>query len=176
MRSYVVSLVVGLTLIILTFPLLIAFIVSLFLDDTVVAIRAFVLPLFLSASLGYILYHHSKRRDVSKKVRDREAFAAVALGWPVVVAIGALPYWFGGVFWGPFNSSPGFFDLIRGLVNSWFESMSGFTTTGATVISTRSSPVWPSLPPCGWSTSSRTCGRLCECGKRGARRGRASRT
>ena len=115
--------------------------VSIFLDGSVVAIRAFALPVFLSISLGYILYRHSKGRDSSQKVRDREAFAAVALGWPVVVAIGALPYWFGGVFWGPFNSAPGLLDLMRGFVNSWFESMSGFTTTGATVISTRSSPI-----------------------------------
>ena len=31
-------------------------------------------------------------------------------------------------------------DIARGFVNSWFESMSGFTTTGATVIEHRMSP------------------------------------
>ena len=125
----------------MTLPLLIAFAVSLVFDSTVIAIRSFLLPLFFSGSFGYILYHHSKRRDPTERVRDREAFAAVALGWPVVVAIGALPYWFGGVFWGPFNDAPGILELIRGFVNSWFESMSGFTTTGATVIGIASSPV-----------------------------------
>ena len=73
-------------------------------------------------------------------MRDREAFAAVALVWPIAVFIGALPFWLGGMFVGPFTDGAATADILRGAVNSWFESMSGFTTTGATVISHNMSP------------------------------------
>ena len=80
------------------------------------------------------------RTDTAERLRDREAFAAVALVYPLVVLIGTLPYWLGGVFVGPFTADAGLVDIARGWVNSWFESMSGFTTTGATVISHNMSP------------------------------------
>ena len=46
----------------------------------------------------------------------------------------------GGMFVGPFTDGAQMIDILRGAVNSWFESMSGFTTTGATVISHNMSP------------------------------------
>ena len=64
----------------------------------------------------------------------------MALVWPIAVFIGSLPYWLGGVFVGPFTDGAALIDILRGGVNSWFESMSGFTTTGATVISHNMSP------------------------------------
>ena len=64
----------------------------------------------------------------------------VGLVWPLTVLIGALPYWFGGVFVGPFVDDALLIDILRGFVNSWFESMSGFTTSGATVLSHNMSP------------------------------------
>ena len=44
------------------------------------------------------------------------------------------------MFHGPFTDGSSFADVARGAVNAWFESMSGFSTTGATVISTSMSP------------------------------------
>ena len=41
--------------------------------------------------------------EPSSLVRDREAFASVALGWIPVVIVGALPLWLGGMFHGPFG-------------------------------------------------------------------------
>ena len=58
----------------------------------------------------------------------------------IAVLIGALPYWLGGMFNGPFTPDVALIDIARGAVNSWFESMSGFTTTGATVIAHSMSP------------------------------------
>ncbi len=55
-----------------------------------------------------------------KEIGNREGFAIVGLGWMVVCLLGALPYLFAGTF--------------SSLVNACFESTSGFTTTGATVI------------------------------------------
>jgi len=50
----------------------------------------------------------------------REGVAAVALGWMAAGLFGGLPFLLGGVF--------------GGLTDSYFEAMSGFTTTGASVL------------------------------------------
>lgn len=51
---------------------------------------------------------------------NREAYAVVTLGWLAAAAFGSLPFLLNGTF-----------DTIT---DAFFESMSGFTTTGATVI------------------------------------------
>ena len=53
-------------------------------------------------------------------LRLREGFLVVALGWVVLSLGGALPFFFSGLY-------PRFED-------AFFESVSGFTTTGATVL------------------------------------------
>ncbi len=50
----------------------------------------------------------------------REGFAVVAFGWLVVGLLGALPFWLSGQI-------PSFTDAV-------FESISGFTTTGASIL------------------------------------------
>jgi trk system potassium uptake protein TrkH len=50
----------------------------------------------------------------------RDGFAIVGIGWILVCALGALPYVFSGV--------------IPSYAGAYFETMSGFTTTGATVL------------------------------------------
>jgi trk system potassium uptake protein TrkH len=107
-------------------------------------LRTFLAPLVLAVLLGQSLVSLSKNADASTRVRDREAFASVALGWIPVVAVGALPFWLGGMFYGPFEYMDGtasHSDVLAGLLHSWFESMSGFTTTGATVIDHTTSPM-----------------------------------
>jgi trk/ktr system potassium uptake protein len=59
-------------------------------------------------------------RSPRKEIGHREGFAIVGAGWVLVCFLGALPYLFAGTF--------------PNLVNACFESTSGFTTTGATVI------------------------------------------
>ncbi len=142
LRKDVIGLIVGITLIAISIPMLIAFILGLILDKNLEnTMKAFLIPLILSVLIGFSLFFRTRYKVKDRNVRDREAFVAVALAWPAVVLVGALPYWLGGMFWGPFNGAPGALELIRGFVNSWFESMSGFTTTGATVISPQTSPV-----------------------------------
>ena len=53
------------------------------------------------------------------KMQARDGFAAVALCWIVLSLFGALPYVFAGIL-------PNYVDAV-------FETVSGFTTTGATV-------------------------------------------
>ena len=145
MRKDILSLVVGWSLILLCAPLAMVGLTTLILGDGLdFAIRAFLPPLLLSGVLGFLLKRWGTREDTDERLRDREAFAAVALGWPVVVAIGALPFWLGGMFYGPTELLAGSADLrtvAGGYVRAWFESMSGFTTTGATVIDPTTSPL-----------------------------------
>jgi len=58
-------------------------------------------------------------RNASNQLFQREALALVGLGWLLIAAIGALPYW-----------TTGLLDPV----DAYFESMSGFTTTGSTVL------------------------------------------
>ena len=77
---------------------------------------------FLSASAAslatgaglYFLYRHENA------ISYREGFGIVSFGWLAFALFGALPYLFTGSIPNP--------------VDAFFESMSGFTTTGATVI------------------------------------------
>lgn len=140
MRFDVLSLILGWTLIALTLPLVFCGLITWWLDDLQMALYAFLVPAIVSPTLGIVMLSVWTRTDTSERLRDREAFAAVALVWPIAVFIGSLPFWLGGVFVGPFTPDASFVDIARGAVNSWFESMSGFTTTGATVISHNMSP------------------------------------
>jgi trk system potassium uptake protein TrkH len=56
----------------------------------------------------------------NETITTREGFAAVALSWLVLILFGSLPYLLAGVFSRP--------------VDAIFETASGFTTTGATVL------------------------------------------
>jgi trk system potassium uptake protein TrkH len=140
MRRDVLSLIVGWTMMAMIVPLLFSFIATWWLDGIYTAFIAFLLPIVISGMIGLSLLTIGVRSDTTERLRDREAFAAVALAWPVAVLVGSLPFWLGGVFHGPFTDGSGMLDIVRGFVNSWFESMSGFTTTGATVIEQSMSP------------------------------------
>ena len=56
----------------------------------------------------------------NKEVRKRDGFLIVALGWIAMSLFGSLPYIIGGA--------------IPNLVDAFFETMSGITTTGATIL------------------------------------------
>ena len=144
MRWDVVGLVLGWTIRLVAIPLAIVAVYSCHQEGLEMGLRTFLAPLVLAVLLGQSLVSLSKDADASTRVRDREAFASVALGWIPVVAVGALPFWLGGMFYGPFEYMDGtasHSDVLAGLLHSWFESMSGFTTTGATVIDHTTSPM-----------------------------------
>ena len=144
MRWDVVGLVLGWTIRLIAVPLAVVAVYSCHQEGLEMGLRTFLAPLVLAVLLGQSLVSLSKDADASTRVRDREAFASVALGWIPVVAVGALPFWLGGMFYGPFEYMDGtasHSDVLTGLLHSWFESMSGFTTTGATVIDHTTSPM-----------------------------------
>ncbi len=72
----------------------------------------------LTASLGAIMCFLSK--DHCKKVQKREGYLIVTLGWLFMALVGTFPYLFTG-------SIPSFTD-------AFFETMSGFTTTGSSIL------------------------------------------
>jgi Trk-type K+ transport system membrane component len=119
MRKDVLFLILGWTLIALAIPLFLCGLATAWLDSVEIALYSFALPCVISPSLGLILLSIT-RTDTGDRLRDKEAFAAVALVWPLAVLIGALPYWFGGVFNGPFTDNVQLIDMARGAVNSWF--------------------------------------------------------
>ena len=93
MRFDVLSLILGWTLIAISLPLLICGIITVWLDDFEMAMKAFLIPLILSPMIGYLMLKFGTRSDTAERLRDREAFAAVALIYPIVVFIGLFPYW-----------------------------------------------------------------------------------
>ena len=62
----------------------------------------------------------SRKKVASKRIRPKEALMIVSFGWILVSIFGALPFVFSG-------SIPSF-------VDAFFETVSGLTTTGATII------------------------------------------
>jgi len=140
MRYDVLNLILGWTLIALMIPLAVCGILTLVLDGWELAATAFLPAVLISGGLGAALLGFFTRTDSSERLRDLEAFVGVGLVWPITVLIGSIPYWLGGVFVGPMTDGAGLSDIARGFANSWFESMSGFTTSGATVIAHNMSP------------------------------------
>lgn len=59
-------------------------------------------------------------RNASSQVSEREGYVIVASVWLVFSAFGMLPYFLSGA--------------IDSVTDAWFETMSGFTTTGATIM------------------------------------------
>ena len=79
-------------------------------------VLAFCVSIALCGMVGFLL---SGIRQDSKRLQTRDGFVAVALCWIVLGLFGALPYALCG------------FSYVDGV----FETVSGFTTTGATIVS-----------------------------------------
>lgn len=78
---------------------------------------AFILAAIISAGCGGILFSQCRSE---KDLSVREGFAIVTFGWTFFALFGALPYVFSGA--------------IPSYLNAFFETMSGFTTTGSTIL------------------------------------------
>lgn len=81
------------------------------------AVLAFLFTMGLLGAVGFAL---SNVPADSRRVKTREALLIVALGWLAASFFGALPFVFSG--------------SVPSLVDAFFETVSGLTTTGATVI------------------------------------------
>ena len=70
---------------------------------------------FLAGLLGLWFGRHA-----SSRVGEREGYVIVAMVWVIFSLFGLLPYYLSG--------------QISSFTDAWFETMSGFTTTGATIL------------------------------------------
>jgi trk/ktr system potassium uptake protein len=100
----------GLTMI---FPLL----VGLYYHDS--SIRPILISMIVTAVFGGLM-HRVFRGHKAEIISQREGMAIVAVGWSLVGIFGALPFYFGQGF--------------TSFVDAVFESVSGFTTTGASIL------------------------------------------
>lgn len=77
------------------------------------------------------------RRAAGQRLLRKEAIAVVGLSWLLATVLGALPFWFSGTCRGvDARGEPVRMDLFDGL----FESASGFSGTGATVLTELEDP------------------------------------
>ncbi|WP_433624978.1 TrkH family potassium uptake protein [Halomicrococcus sp. NG-SE-24] len=116
----------------LAVPLVFPLLVGLYYGEGVVT---FLVTIAVTATVGWLL----ERLDPDPDMGAREGFLMVALTWLAVSLVGSLPYLVAGngllvVETFPYlvvESGP---STLSAPVNALFESMSGFTTTGATVM------------------------------------------
>ncbi len=127
MVVYILGLLFGAEAVLMLLPLTVALALG---ESTVLS---FVSVIALLALTAFLL---ARKPPKNKRVYAREGFLTVALGWVTVSFFGALPFWFS-------REIPSFIDAI-------FESVSGFTTTGASILSdvealSRSTLFWRSF-------------------------------
>lgn len=96
---------------------------------------AFVKAILVGFFCSFLLYVFAGRIDMNT-MRSREAFVSVTLSWVLASAIGGLPYLFQGA--------------VPTYTDAFFEAMSGFTTTGSTILvdienTTRGILLWRSI-------------------------------
>jgi trk system potassium uptake protein len=106
----ILTLSLGLTML---FPLMVAF---YYRDDSIYPILISIGITIFSGILLHLLFKGEKVENLTK----REGMAIVTFGWSSACLFGALPFYIGGEF-GSF-------------VNALFESVSGFTTTGSSIL------------------------------------------
>ncbi len=107
----------GIVLILLSISMSPSLIIAAFYNETK-SFNAFFSTIMLTVILGVIIfmcfncYHF--------KFKNRDGYLLVALTCIIVIIIGALPYWLSGA--------------IPNFIDAFFESCSGFTTTGASIL------------------------------------------
>ena len=114
MNHRLMARVAGLLLIVLAFSLLTPIAISLWFGDG--QWPTFLASAAVTGVLGLLLRSASSTGDLT----HREGFAIVVTAWTLFGAFGALPYWISGT--------------LDTAVDALFESVSGFTTTGSSVL------------------------------------------
>ncbi|MEE4176659.1 MAG: TrkH family potassium uptake protein [Bacteroides sp.] len=93
-------------------------------------------PAALSLLAGLVIHYFTRSLDAQVTLHREDAYLTVTLSWLVISLIGSLPYVISGA--------------IPSFVNAFFESVSGFTTTGSSILTDieilpRSVVFWRSL-------------------------------
>ncbi|MBI9087675.1 MAG: TrkH family potassium uptake protein [Desulfobacterium sp.] len=117
MRWSYVSNLVGILLVFLGLSMVFPLLCSLWYKDQ--SLVALVQSMGLTIGAGTLLFFGSRRPSIDY-INPREGMAIVALAWTAIGLFGAFPFYLG-------QGVPGFTDAV-------FESVSGFTTTGSSVL------------------------------------------
>ncbi len=119
MRWRFISGIISLFLLVLALILVIPLLVSMYFKDG--AHAAFMWSMVITAAAGLLLKLLSRHMDEDAPfINQKEGMAVVALSWTAIGVFGALPFYF----------SPDF----ASVTDAVFESISGFTTTGSSVM------------------------------------------
>ncbi|MGC9341615.1 MAG: TrkH family potassium uptake protein [Bacteroidales bacterium] len=109
--------VLYINLIIISIALLLSAVIALIYSES---IFPFLWASIISLSIALIIYMSTREKKRKEIVYKREAYMAVTLTWTTIGIIGSLPYLFS-------NAIPSFIPAL-------FESVSGFTTTGSSIL------------------------------------------
>ena len=118
MNLPVIFRILGVLLMLFSFSMLPPLLVSVYYNDGVM--YSFLTTFFLTLLSGFILWAPVMRNR--RELKTRDGFLVVTLFWTVLGTFGSFPF--------IFTSS-----LQMSVTDSFFESISGLTTTGATVLS-----------------------------------------
>jgi trk system potassium uptake protein len=108
--------VIGILLVLLSLFMLAPLVVSIIYEERVFVY--FLLSIAITLLAGGLLWYYTK--DGSQEIDQREGFIIVSIIWIVYGLFGALPFYLSGYIPNP--------------VDAVFETISGFTTTGATIL------------------------------------------
>jgi trk system potassium uptake protein TrkH len=108
--------IVGLILIIISITFLFCIPVAVIYSEPV---RPFILA-FATAIIPGLMIYLLVRSSIQEKITIKEGYLSVTLGWLTMILSGTLPYIFSGE--------------IKGFQNILFETTSGFTTTGSSIL------------------------------------------
>lgn len=115
MNYRMIAYTIGRILIIVAAAMLIPLVLSLFYREGIFA--AYLIPILISVFLGAVF---SVKAPKNKNLFVREGLAIVGLSWIIISVIGGLPFYISG--------------QIPSAADCFFETVSGFTTTGSTIL------------------------------------------
>lgn len=117
MNTKIISYVLSNLFKILIFLFFIPLMISIYYQEGIRAYFSFIVPISI---LGLLIFILSGDAPEDQSFFSKEAMVIVALSWLLVSCFGALPFIISG--------------SIRNFADAFFESVSGFTTTGATIL------------------------------------------
>ena len=114
MNLKAISNLFGILLMLFSLSFIVPISISLLYSDS--SLNTFLITFFLVLSVGFVFWFTSKNHK--QELSSNDGFIIITLFWLVLAIAGSLPFYLSGM----------------SVIDSFFESMSGITTTGATVI------------------------------------------
>ena len=108
---------IGILLFFLGLSMAVPLMVSLIYEEG--SMRSLLYSLLITTCTGLLLFIGAKKNDVAQ-LSHRDGVTIVTLGWVAACLAGAIPFLLSGT--------------IHGFTNAYFESVSGFSTTGASIL------------------------------------------